>query len=267
MSVQQDITRPAAPAGRYDHLAPVLLAFSRLDITEPGYDALRDGLVTGFRPVVIHIAGRYRGRGEPTDDLQQVGTLGLLKALHRFVLPPGVDDVVGAFLGYAIPTVTGEIRRHFRDRTWSMRVPRRLKDLQGPIRDAADGLSRELRRAPKPSEIAARIGIGVDEVIEALSAQRAYTPESLDALPIPDRTPLGERLGRLDDSLDRVEHSHELRKGLDALSERDRRMVLLRFFADMTQTQIAAELGISQMHVSRMLSRALSTLRRKMDAA
>ena len=127
--------------------------------------------------MVQHIARRFAGRGEPVDDLEQAGTVGLLNAVDRFEPDRGID-----FLSYAVPTITGEVRRHFRDRTWSMRVPRRLKDLQSSINGAVGPLSQELGRAPRPSEIAAHLGIATEEVVEGLDAQQAYRSSSLDEL-------------------------------------------------------------------------------------
>jgi RNA polymerase sigma-B factor len=218
-------------------------------------------LVEGFLPVVQHIAIRYRNRGEPLDDLQQVGTIGLLRAVDRFEPHRGVN-----LLTYAIPTITGEIRRHFRDKTWLMRVPRSVKNLQKPVRDVAGELSDDLARAPRPSEIAARLGVEVEEVIKTLQAQHAYAATSLDPpTGIGDST-LGDSLGRLDAALEKVEYRHALRPLLDQLPPRERTILVLRFFGDLTQTQIAAQLGISQMHVSRLLAQTLTGLRADLEA-
>jgi RNA polymerase sigma-B factor len=249
-------------AANYRHLAPLL---ARLPQCTDGHRTeLREQLAMAFLPVVEHIAARYGGRGEPTDDLQQVGTIGLLGALDRFTPPPDATDLVGAFLGFAVPTVTGEIRRHFRDRTWSMRVSRRMKDLQGPIREAVAVLAADLQRAPRPSEIAAHLGVELGEVVEALQAQNAYTPTSLDAPLRADGATIADLHGDIDAALAHVEYRQELRAALDELPARERTMLILRFFGDRTQTQIAEEMGLSQMHVSRMLSRSLATLRRRM---
>ena len=132
---------------------------------------LRDRLTEGFRPVVQNISRRYQGRGEPAVDLEQVGMIGLLGAIDRFDPPPGCR-LLDAFLGFAIPTITGEIRRHFRDRTWAVRVPRRLKDQQATVREAVESLSAELGRAHRPTEIAARLGCDITELIELLEAQK-----------------------------------------------------------------------------------------------
>lgn len=261
MSTQTETLAPRSVT--YDHLAP-LLARLPSHAGEQDRTRLREELALAFLPVVEHIATRYGGRGEPTDDLEQVGTIGLLGALDRFTPPPDVDDVVGAFLGFAVPTITGEIRRHFRDRTWSMRVPRRMKDLQGPIREATATLAADLRRAPRPSEIAAHLGVGLDEVVEALQAQSAYTPASLDAPLRPDGATVADLHGDLDTALATVVYRQELRAALDELPARERRILVLRFFGDRTQTQIAEEMGLSQMHVSRLLSRSLAALHHRL---
>ncbi|MFD1529204.1 SigB/SigF/SigG family RNA polymerase sigma factor [Pseudonocardia aurantiaca] len=226
---------------------------------DPGRPALRGKLVTGYLPVVRHIARRFAGRGEPVDDLEQAGTVGLLNAVDRFEPDRGVD-----FLSYAVPTITGEIRRHFRDRTWSMRVPRRLKDLQGAINAAVGPLSQELGRAPRPSEIAARLSIPTDEVVEGLAAQQAYRSSSLDELVAGADSALTETLGSVDTEMDKVEYRETLGPLLDELPERERTILLLRFFGNLTQTQIADRVGISQMHVSRLLARTVAQLRRRM---
>jgi RNA polymerase sigma-B factor len=243
----------------YAHLAPVFDEFARLDPQDPAREALRGKLVTGYLPVVQHIARRFAGRGEPVDDLEQSGTVGLINAVDRFEPDRGVD-----FLSYAVPTITGEIRRHFRDRTWSMRVPRRLKDLQSSITGAVGPLSQQLGRAPKPSEIAAHLGLPVDDVVEGLDAQRAYRSSSLDELVAGSDTTLTETLGGADAELEKVEYRQTLAPLLDELPDRERTILVLRFFGNMTQTQIADRVGISQMHVSRLLAQTVAQLRRRM---
>ena len=243
----------------YAHLVPLFEKFVSLPPDDPARADLRNALVTGYLPVVQHIARRFAGRGEPIDDLEQAGTVGLLNAVDRFEPDRGVD-----FLSYAVPTVTGEIRRHFRDRTWAMRVPRRLKDLQSAINSAVGPLSQELGRAPRPSEIAQRLGLSTDEVVEGLDAQQAYRSTSLDELVAGADTPLTETLGSADKELEKVEYRETLAPLLDELPERERRILVLRFFGNMTQTQIADRIGISQMHVSRLLAQTVATLRRRM---
>ena len=243
----------------YAHLVPLFAELAALPADHPDRIALRSKLVTGYLPVVQHIARRFAGRGEPVDDLEQAGTVGLLNAVDRFEPDRGID-----FLSYAVPTITGEVRRHFRDRTWSMRVPRRLKDLQSSINSTVSQLSQELNRAPRPSEIAARLGIAVEEVVEGLDAQQAYRSTSLDELVSGADTSLADTLGSADAELDKVEYRQTLAPLLDDLPERERTILVLRFFGNMTQTQIADRVGISQMHVSRLLAQTVAGLRRKM---
>ena len=191
------------------------------------------------------------------EELTQVGTVALITAIDRW--DPGLAR--GEFLGYLIPCVRGEMLRWFRDRTWSTRVPRRLKDLSVAIDRASGPLSQELGRAPRPSELAALPGGTVEEVIEALDAQANRQAGALDAVDPQTGVPVVERLGDLDEELERVEYRHALRPLLDALPERERTILMLRFFGEMTQTQIAEQIGVSQMHVSRLLSRTLGHLR------
>jgi len=243
----------------YKHLAPLFEEYAALPRNHPDRGALRAKLITGYLPVVQHIARRFAGRGEPVDDLEQAGTVGLLNAVDRFEPDRGID-----FLSYAVPTITGEIRRHFRDRTWSMRVPRRLKDMQSAINNAVGPLSQELGRAPRPSEIAARLEITTAEVVEGLDAQHAYRSSSLDELVAGSDTTLTDTLGSVDAEMDKVEYRETLAPLLDDLPERERTILLLRFFGNLTQTQIADRVGISQMHVSRLLSQTVAQLRRRM---
>ena len=246
----------------YAHLTPRLIEFASATPGNPRRRVLRDELAEAFWPVVAHIAGRYRDRGEPVADLEQIGAIGLLAALERFDPARGID-----FLSFAVPTITGEIRRHFRDRTWSMRVPRRLKDLQGPIHDAVAELSTTLHRAPKPSEIAAHLDTTVDEIVDALAAQEVHTSDSLDALVSSSgsETALSDLLGSTDTALSTATYRHELRQALAELPERERTIIVLRFFGDLTQSDIAAQVGVSQMHVSRLLSHTLASLRARLD--
>lgn len=245
----------------YDHLTPALHEFAALEPEDRRRRVLRDELAVAYLPVVQHIARRYRNRGEPSDDLEQVGTVGLLGALERFDPSHGAD-----FLSFAVPTITGEIRRHFRDRTWAMRVPRRLKDLQRPMSEAVGILTASLGRAPRPSELAAYLDVGVEEIVDALGAQQAYVADSLDVLVHSGSTTLMDLLGEADTALATAQYRDELRRALAELPERERAIVVLRFFGDLTQSQIAEEVGLSQMHVSRLLSQTLTRLRARIDA-
>ena len=244
----------------YDHLGPLLAEFAALSPHDPQRRALREQLAVAFLPVAHHVAARYRNRGEPTDDLQQVAAVALLGALDRY------QPDRGDFLSFAIPTITGELRRHFRDRTWSMHVPRRLKDLQGVLRQATDELATRLQRAPRPSDLAAHLAIPIEEVLEALEASNAYNNASLDASTTDAGLPVVESMGGLDSALAKVEYRHALRPILDELPERERTILILRFFHDMTQTQIAEAVGLSQMHISRLLATTLATIRRRLDS-
>ncbi|GAA4693141.1 RNA polymerase sigma factor SigF [Pseudonocardia yuanmonensis] len=247
-------------ASEYIGLMPTLERYASLPPEHPDRPRLREELALGFLPVVRHVAARH-ARGYPggLDDLVQVGALGLLSALDRW----DPELARGEFLGYLVPCVRGEILRYFRDRTWTMRVPRRLKDLTVAIRQVTGPLSQQLGRAPRPSELAAHLDVPVEEVIEALDAESNQYTGSLDAVLGEDDgdNPITNRLGELDAALDLVEYRHALRPLLDRLPERERTILLLRFFGELTQTQIAERIGISQMHVSRLLSRTLRRLR------
>jgi len=209
---------------------------------------------------VRSLANRYAGRGEPTEDLVQVGAIGLVKAIDRFELEKGVE-----LSTYAVPTIVGEIRRHFRDRTWGVHVPRRLKELSMRLTRTRDDLSAELGRSPTVAELAEAVGVDEEEVIDALQASKAYAPRSLDQ-PHDDDEPA--RLPGLADEergYAALERGSVVRQGLDTLDERERRIVVLRFLRGMSQSEIAAEIGISQMHVSRLLRKSLETMRGRLD--
>ncbi|MGH3684298.1 MAG: RNA polymerase sigma factor SigF [Pseudonocardiaceae bacterium] len=247
---------------RYGHLVPLLEEFATLEPDDPRKDTLRDELVTGFLPVAKHIARRFAHRGEPLDDLTQVATIGLINAVDRFKPDHGND-----FFSFAVPTISGEVRRHFRDQGWSMRVPRRLKDLHVAINSAVSGLSQQLGRAPRPSEIAERLGLPIAEVLEGLEAAQAYRSSSLDEMLSSEEgsATIGELVGAADAELDRVDYRLALRPLLAELGPRERSIVMLRFFGDLTQTQIGEQVGISQMHVSRLLTQTLEWLRVHLD--
>jgi RNA polymerase sigma-B factor len=245
----------ALSASYFERLAdPALSEEARSDV--------REQLVRLHLPLVEHLARRFAGRGEPYDDLVQVGTIGLIKAVDRFDTDRGVE-----FSTYATPTVVGEIKRHFRDRGWAIRVPRRLQELRLSITTATADLSQELGRSPTVPEIAERIGVGDEHVLEGLESANAYATLSLDAPEGPgERTnSVAESLGDYDEALATVDDRETIKPLLDLLDERSRRILWLRFFRGMTQSQIAVEVGISQMHVSRLLSRALETLRENLE--
>jgi RNA polymerase sigma-B factor len=244
----------------YAHLVPLLHEHAALAAGEPRRAALRDRLITGYLPVAQHLARRFVHRGVPLEDLVQVATVGLINAVDRF------DPAFGReFLAYAIPTIQGELRRYFRDHSWSMRVPRRLKDLHVSINRVTEELAQGLGRAPRPSEIASRLGIGLDEVLEGLEATASYASQSLDEVLTEgeDKATLANLLGTYDTGLELVEIHQTLGPLLETLPVRERTILVLRFFENMTQSRIAAQLGISQMHVSRLLTQTLATLRER----
>ncbi|HEX4250252.1 MAG TPA: RNA polymerase sigma factor SigF [Pseudonocardia sp.] len=240
----------------------MLTEHAGLAADDPRRGALRDRLITGYLPVAQHLARRFVHRGVPLEDLVQVATLGLINAVDRYDPSFGRD-----FLAYAIPTIQGELRRYFRDHSWSMRVPRRLKDLHVSINRVTEELAQGLGRAPRPSEIAARLSITVDEVLEGLEATASYASQSLDEVLMEseDQATLANLLGANDAGLELVEAHQTLRPLLDTLPPRERTILVLRFFDNMTQSKIAAQLGISQMHVSRLLSQTLATLRDRVN--
>ena len=234
----------------------LLIAYHRT-----GDESAREQALVELMPLVRALAARYAGRGEPLEDLVQVGSLGLIKAVDRFDVDRGVE-----FSSYAVPTIVGEIRRHFRDKAWAMHVPRRLKELSVRLSRLLDELTNELGRSPTISELAEAAGAEEEEVIDALDSSHAYSTRSLHA-PFDDDgdDTLADRLGVEERGYVDVEEGSLVDAGLDTLEERERRIVELRFFHELTQSQIAAELGISQMHVSRLLRRALADMRGAID--
>jgi RNA polymerase sigma-B factor len=229
-----------------------LLATYRRD----GDTSAREEIVVEFLPMVRGLAARYAGRGEPMDDLVQVGCIGLIKALDRFDLDRGVN-----FTSYAIPTIIGEIRRYFRDKTWALHVPRPIKELSVRLNRVVEDLTAQIGRPPTVSELATASGASMEDVIDALECTAAYSTRSLDS-PFDqggDET-LSEMIGGPEQGFQGVEDTSVVVQALSSLAERERLIVRMRFFEEKTQSQIAAELGISQMHVSRLLRKALETM-------
>ena len=254
-------TGDAPGAGTHDKVMnrgvdALLVAYHR-----EGDRAARDQALVELMPLVRALASRYAGRGEPLEDLVQVGSVGLIKAVDRFDVDRGVD-----FSSYAVPTIVGEIRRHFRDKAWAMHVPRRLKELSLRLSRTLDELTTELGRSPTIAELAEATGVEEEDVVDALDSSNAYTTRSLHA-PFEEGgdDSLADKLGTEETGYAEVEDGAIVAAGLDALDEREREIVRLRFFEEMTQSQIAAEIGISQMHVSRLLRRALATMRGRIE--
>ncbi len=236
------------------------------ELTDPGttpdrHSRLRDDLVRLHLPLVEHLTRRFLNRGEPYDDLLQVGTIGLIKAIDRFDTERGVE-----FSTYATPTIVGEIKRHFRDKGWAIRVPRRLQELRISISGATAELTQDLGRSPTVSEIARKVGVSDEEVIEGLESANAYATLSLDAHDSAEDSALSmlDTLGEDDEALEHVENRESIKPLLESLDPREKHILTLRFFRGMTQSQIATEIGVSQMHVSRLLNKTLATLRERL---
>lgn len=219
----------------------------------------RDKLVELFLPLAEHLARRFAGRGEPLDDLVQVAGIALMKAIERFEPERGVR-----FSTYAVPTIVGELKRHFRDKGWALNVPRRVKEISLHVERAVSELNQMLGHSPTVKEIAEYTGTTEEEVVEGIEAMHAYSTTPLDAPTDEDKASPVNRIGAQDDSLEVLESWVSVKSVLKTLPDRDRRILHLRFFKGMTQTQIAAELGISQMHVSRLLSGTLRKVRERL---
>ncbi|MFE9775230.1 SigB/SigF/SigG family RNA polymerase sigma factor [Streptomyces sp. NPDC005931] len=253
-------TTTAAIRRRHDDAPDTAALFARLASLEDGpeRDAVRDELVTAWLPMAHRIAGRFRDRGESIEDLRQVAALGLVKAIDRF------DPSRGAFESYAVPTITGEVKRHFRDRMWALRVPRRVQELRNKVRVARRELTQN-PGSPEPSmaDIAAHTGLTEEEVSAGMEALESFSTLSLDAelSTDDDGYSLADTLGASDTSYDVVVDRESAKEGLRRLPERERAILYMRFFEDMTQSRIADRLGISQMHVSRLISRSCARVR------
>jgi RNA polymerase sigma-B factor len=233
-----------------------------LPAEHPSRPAVRDRAIEAWLPLARHLAQRYANRGEPFDDLFQTATVGLLKAIDRFDPGFGVE-----FAAFAIPTIVGEIKRHFRDRTWSIRVPRRLQEMRLAITAANNTLTQTLGRSPTVADIAAYLDVTEDDVLEGLEGGRAYTATSLSTPAGADGdVELGATLGGEDPEYALAEARIALGPAIQNLDAREQRIITLRFYGNLTQQEIAEKIDISQMHVSRLLSRALAKLRTQLDA-
>lgn len=252
------------PRNGYEHLAPLFAERAALPDGHPDRVRLRRDLISGYLPVARNIARRYAHRGENPHDLAQVAALGLVLAVDRY--DPGRDV---DFLSFAVPTIAGEVLRHFRDRSSTIRLPRRLRQVHSMVAEAVAELSQRHGRAPRPSEIARELDVDVEVVLEGLASLGDGHAASLDETwgegdGAAVRPRYAAALSRTEPEYDLIEHRHALAPLLAALPERERRILVLRFFAGLTQTEIAAHVGVSQMHVSRLLSRTLADLRRRL---
>ncbi|MEN3615062.1 SigB/SigF/SigG family RNA polymerase sigma factor [Plantactinospora sp. ZYX-F-223] len=258
----QITTTPPAERGLEDLDAAALAYAARIAGLPPERrQEARDDLVRFALPFAGRLARRYRGRGEPLEDLEQVARLGLVNAVDRY------DPERGSFTAYAAITIVGEIKRHFRDRTWGVHVPRRLRDLILEVGQATAALTSELSRSPSVAELAARLETPEEEILAALESAAGYSPASLNA-PVGGESSaeFGDLVGESDTDLESVDDRVTVSGLLGRLPWRERRILAMRFYGNQTQAEIAARFGISQMHVSRLLSRALTWLRQAMLA-
>jgi RNA polymerase sigma-B factor len=243
----------------YDDVIDMFHLLKTLPAESNDYARQRERIVTRCLTLADHVARHYDRRGENLEDLIQVARLGLVNAVNRFD-----PDKSSSFLAFAVPTMMGEVRRHFRDHGWSMHVPRRIRDRHGQISKATTHLTQTLGRAPTAGELSELLGLPHEEVVENLIAAASYNVHSIDA-PVTggDGNPqmLADTIGDVDPEYDHITDMEAVRPLLLALSERERTVLYLRFFASMTQSQIADRIGVSQMHVSRILDRTLTKLR------
>ncbi|MEV4975153.1 RNA polymerase sigma factor SigF [Streptomyces scopuliridis] len=238
------------------------LFFVRLAELEEGtheFQYVRNTLIELNLALVRYAATRFRNRADQMEDIVQVGTIGLIKAIDRFELSREVE-----FATFAVPYIVGEIKRFFRDTSWAVHVPRRLQELRIDLAKATDELSQQLDRAPTTPELAEHLGLDEDEVMEGVVASNGYTAGSID-MPTDDASgspaPLSDRIGEPDAGMEAAENVQALKPLIEELDERERRILRMRFGDEMTQSEIGAELGVSQMHVSRLLSRITGRLR------
>ncbi|HEU0192232.1 MAG TPA: SigB/SigF/SigG family RNA polymerase sigma factor [Mycobacterium sp.] len=261
--MRTDAAGDPRPGSEYADVGEMFRELAEYAPDSAEFSSQRDRIVERCLPLADHIARRYEGRGESREDLVQVARVGLVNAVVRFDVGAGSD-----FVSYAVPTIMGEVRRYFRDNSWSVKVPRRLKELHLRLGAATAELSQRLGRAPTASELAEELEISRDDVVEGLVAGSSYNTMSIDSGSGSDdegiRT-IADTLGDVDPRMEQIESREALRPLLDTLPERERAVVVLRFFESLTQTQIAERVGISQMHVSRLLARSLALLRDRMQ--
>ena len=251
------------PGSRDITVHGLLSAAMALPTASPERAELRAQAIEDNIPFAQRLARRFRDRGEPVDDLTQVAMVGLVNAVDGYDPDRGCE-----FAGYATPTIVGEIRRYFRDKGWRIKVPRRLQELRLQVNRARVDLSQSMAGSPSLSDIARHLDVTEEDVAEAIEVARLYNPISLSAPAGPDTDlDIADPLGDLDPGMEAVENRESVKPLLASLPDRERRILTMRFFGDMTQSQIASELGISQMHVSRLLSQTLQKLRTALEAA
>ncbi|MFQ6328968.1 RNA polymerase sigma factor SigF [Nocardia sp. CWNU-33] len=265
--VDEQVSSPAPRPQRarpgtdpYDNIEPLITELAAVHADDPHREVLRQRVIERCLPLAENIARKFSGRGENFDDLLQIARVGLVQTIDRF------DPAFGAsFLSFAVPTIMGEVRRHFRDHTWALRVPRRLKEIQQAIGPATEELAQRLGRIPRAREIAEEIGADLTEVTQALIARNAYQTAPLDPSPSggddSPTTSVLDTYGADEPSYRTVEDYLAVEPLIAALPEQQRQVLIMRFFKSMSQAQIAEQLGCSQMNVSRILSKTLNTLR------
>ena len=229
---------------------------------DKGDEAARDELIMSHLNLVRFLASKFKNRGEPLDDLIQVGTIGLIKAIDRFDPSRGLE-----FTTYATPTILGEIKRHFRDKGWSIRVPRRLQELSAKVNQATDELTKELQRSPSTEEVAAKLGASVDEVLEAMESSGAYSSVPLEAgsSDEEDGPAIIDHYASVDENLAASDDRMVIEDTIRDFSPREREVIRMRFVEGLTQVEIARRLGVSQVQVSRLLRRTLKKVQDKID--
>lgn len=229
---------------------------------DKGDEAARDELIMSHLNLVRFLASKFKNRGEPLDDLIQVGTIGLIKAIDRFDPSRGLE-----FTTYATPTILGEIKRHFRDKGWSIRVPRRLQELSAKVNQATDELTKELQRSPSTEEVAAKLGVSVDEVLEAMESSGAYSSVPLEAgsSDEEDGPAIIDHYASVDENLAASDDRMVIEDTIRDFSPREREVIRMRFVEGLTQVEIARRLGVSQVQVSRLLRRTLKKVQDKID--
>jgi RNA polymerase sigma-B factor len=243
-------------------LDPLLVRLGAMALGDARRPAARQRAIEWYLPMTEFLARRFSGRGEPLADLTQIAAIGLIKAIDRYDASRGIP-----FASYAIPTILGEIKRHFRDTAWTVRVPRRLQELRPRLGIAFEELAQARRCAPTTAEVAVRVGVSSAEVQDAQRSANAYSPMSFDQLvPRGEDLFLVDALGGPDPGIEAVDNLMTLHRGLAGLPARDLRVITLRYVGDMTQAQIAVDVGVSQMQISRILSRSLVSLRQSMNA-
>lgn len=229
---------------------------------EQGDEDARNELVMSHLNLVRFLASKFKNRGEPLDDLVQVGTIGLIKAIDRFDPERGLE-----FTTYATPTILGEIKRHFRDKGWSVRVPRRLQELSSKVNQATDELTKELQRTPSTEEVAAKLGVTVEEVLEAMESSSAYSSVPLEAggSDDDDAPAIIDHYASVDQDLAASDDRMVIEDTIKEFSPREQEVIRMRFNENLTQVEIAKRLGVSQVQVSRLLRRTLKKLQEKVD--